>query len=147
MTKIPTSKTTVSYAYNVKVNGKVIGTLQGFSPSESRALERIREIQNEVADTVEIVPGRTDFTISIDRLETYDSAMLQALGLPKTATLATLTDSFDIVEEIQGPTSAQKRVISYNGCWINTKSKTIREGTITVSESVSIWVTSITVIG
>lgn len=147
MTRIPNTKSVVSYAYTIKVNGIPIGTLQGFNPSENRALERVREIQNELIDTVEIVPGRTDFTITIDRLETYEKDLLRALGLPKTATISQLIDSFDIVEEIQGPTAAQRRVISYNGCWINNKNKTVREGTITVTENATIWVTSINVIG
>jgi len=147
MTRIPNTKTVVSYAYTIKINGKAVGTLQGFNPSEDRALERVREIMNEVDDTKEIVPGRTDYTIAVDRLETYDANLYQAFGLPKTAVLSQLTDGFDIVEEIQGPTSAQKRVISYNNCWIKNKAKTIREGTITVAESATVWCTSMTVIG
>ena len=146
MTRIPNTKSVVSYSYTVKVNGKAIGTLQGFNPSANTNLERVREIMNEVQDTVEITKGRTDYTISIDRLETYDESMLQALGLPKFTTLHELTDTIDIIEEIQGPTSSQRRVISYNKCRIQSINKTIREGTITVSESVTIWPTSVTVI-
>jgi len=101
MTRIPNSKTVVSYAYTIKVNGTPIGTLQGFNPGADRKLERIREIMNEIDDTKEIVPGRTDYTISINRLETYDADMLQALGLPRLATLHELTDPIDIIEEIK----------------------------------------------
>jgi hypothetical protein len=146
MTRIPNSKTVVSYAYTIKVNGTPIGTLQGFNPGADRKLERVREIMNEIDDTKEIVPGRTDYTISINRLETYDADMLQALGLPRLATLHELTDPIDIIEEIQGPTSSQRRVISYNKCVIQSINKTIQEGNITVSQSVVIWPTSITVL-
>ena len=146
MTLIPNVSTVVSYSYSVKCNGQIIGVLQGFNPSSDRRLERVREIMNEARDTVEIVPGRTDFTISITRLETYAADMLQALGFPKTATLDMLQTPIDIIEEIQGPTAAQRRVISYNKCWIQSINKTIQEGNITVSQSVVIWPTSITVL-
>jgi hypothetical protein len=80
-TSIPNTKTVVSYSYTVlDAQSKAIGTLQGFNPSASRALERVREIMNEVADTKEIVPGRTDFTISLDRLEMYNSGMVKDTG-------------------------------------------------------------------
>ena len=145
MTRIPSTKTVVSFAYTIKCNGTAIGTLQGFNPSANTTLERVREIMNEVQDTVEITKGRTDYTISIDRLETYDAGMLKALGLPSTTVLHELTEPIDIVEEITGPLG-QRRAISYNKCMIQSINKTIREGTITVSENVVIWPTSMTVL-
>lgn len=145
MTRIPSTKTVVSYAYSIKANGVVIGTLQGFSPSANRDLQRIREIKNELIDTVEIVPGRTDYTLSIDKLETYDTTLMKALGYTNFTTLHEMTDPIDIVEEISGPNGA-RRVISYNKCWIQSVSKTVREGTVTVSEQVTVFPTSVSVI-
>jgi hypothetical protein len=143
-TSIPNTKTVVSYSYTVlDAQSKAIGTLQGFNPSASRALERVREIMNEVADTKEIVPGRTDFTISLDRLEMYNSGMVKAIGFGSDD-IANLTDPITIMEVIRGP-QGQTRTIAYQDCWINTWSKTIQEGTITVRESVSLWVTKITI--
>jgi hypothetical protein len=145
MTRIPNTKSVVSYAYTVKANGTKVGTLQGFNPSANRNLERVREIMNEEVDTVEIVPGRTDFTISVDRFETYDAAVMQALGYAEFDTLDKIVDSIDIVEEIQGP-NGLKRTIGYLQCWVNSVNKTVREGTITVSESVTLWPTKIQIL-
>jgi len=127
--------------------GKVIGTLQGFNPTSNRAVERVREIMNEVVDTVEIVPGRTEFSIQLDRLETYEETLMDALGLRDFDDLSQITDGIQIVEEIRGPASRGGviRKIAYNGCWIQSTAKTVREGTITVNETVTLQVTSITV--
>jgi PAS domain-containing protein len=118
-----------------------IGTLQGFDPSANRQLERIREIMNEDSDIFEIVPGRTEFTISIDRIETYNQAMLDALGYTSFEDISQITDPIQIVETITGPVSkgSPKRTIVYQNCWIQGWSKTIREGTITVTERVTLW--------
>jgi len=128
----------VSYAYTVKVNGTAVGTLQGFTPTSNRLLDRVREIQNEEIDIVEIVPGRSEFTITIDRLETYDTAMMKALGYGTLLTIDQIQTPFEIVEQLTGPLG-QTRVLSYQRCWVQNISKTVREGTITVSETVTIW--------
>lgn len=137
-TRIPNTRTAVSYAYTIKANGVPIGTLQGFNPSANRTLERVREILNEEVDTVEIVPGRTEFTITVDRLETYEKAMMDALGFASFEDISKVTDPILIVEEIRGP-QGQTRRIEYQRCWVQTWSKTIREGTITVTENVTLW--------
>ena len=141
MTRIPNTTTTVSYAYTVKAQGSVIGTLQGFNPTANRSLERIREILNEVTDIVEIVPGRTEFSITLDRLETYNESMMEALGFASFEDISQVTDPIQIVEEVRGPAALgnPSRTIVYERCWVQTWGKTIREGTITVTENVTLW--------
>lgn len=145
MTRIPNTTTTVSYAYTIKAAGKPIGTLQGFTPSANRQLDRVREIMNVIEDVVEITPGRSEFSITIDRLETYAESMMEALGFDGFTDLSQVIDGFQIVEEIRGPVArgGKRRVIVYDGCWIQNITKTIREGTTTVSESVTVQVTKI----
>jgi len=138
MTRIPNTNSVVSYAYTVKINGVAVGTLQGFNPTSNRTLERVRQIMNEEDDIFEIVPGRSEFSISIDRLETYDSAMMKVLGYGNLLTIDQIQTPFEIVEQLVGPLG-QTRAISYQKCWIQNISKTVREGTTTVSETVSIW--------
>lgn len=145
MTRIPNTKTAVSYAYTIKINGTPVGTLQGFNPTSNRFLDRVREIMNEEDDIVEIVPGRSEFTISIDRFETYDSAMMKALGYPLTTTIDQIQTPFEIVEQLIGPLG-QTRTISYQRCWVQSIAKTVREGTVTVSETVTIWPERIVVV-
>ena len=147
-TRIPNVKTVVSYSYTVKANGKAIGTLQGFNPSANRNLERVREIMgNDAAqDTFEIVPGRTEFTISIDRFETYDKAMMQALGYASLEDVSVVTEPISITEVVRDK-AGMSRIIEYQDCWIQSWAKTIREGTITVTETVTLWPTRIVVSG
>jgi len=135
----------VSYAYTIKVAGRPVGTLQGFTPTANRQLDRIREIMNELDDTVEIVPGRSEFSISIDRLETYERSIMEEFTFDGFTDLSQVIDSFQIVEEIRGPVAkgGRRRVIVYDGCWIQNITKTVREGTITVMESVTVQVTKI----
>jgi len=138
MTRIPNTTTTVSYAYTVKAQGSVIGTLQGFNPTANRSLERIREILNEATDIVEIVPGRTEFSITLDRLETYNESMMEALGFASFEDISQVTDPIQILEEVRGPSGAIRKIV-YERCWVQTWGKTIREGTITVTENVTLW--------
>ena len=141
MTLIPNTNTAVSYAYTIMVGNKKIGTLQGFNPSANRQLDRVREIMNEVDDIVEIVPGRSEFTLTIEKLETYDASMMDALGYASFEDISQITDPIDIVEEIRGPVSkgSPKRTIVYQRVWIQNWAKTIREGTITITETVTAW--------
>lgn len=145
MTRIPSTKSVVSYAYTIKADGIKIGNLQGFNPSSNRSLERIREIMNELDDTKEILPGRTDFQITIDRFETYDQAMMEVFDYPAFDFLHEIISPIDIIEEIQGPEN-RSRIIQYQDCWMQSISKTIREGTISVTESVTVWPTNVRII-
>jgi hypothetical protein len=146
-TLIPNTNTVVSYAYTISSTaGGVLGTLQGFNPSGNRQLERIRGIEfAPLQDTIEIVPGRTDFQMTADRFETYDKSMLEALGFETFEDLTQITDPIDITETLTNP-QGNTRTIHYVGVWVNNWSKTIREGTITVTENVTMWATSIRII-
>lgn len=140
MTRIPNTTTVASYAYTVKAGGSVIGTLQGFNPTANRTLERIREIMNTAEDIFEIVPGRTEFSITLDRLETYNQSMMEALGFSTFEDISKVTDPIQIVEEVRGPVPPGRvKIITYERCWIQTWGKTVREGTITVTENVTLW--------
>jgi hypothetical protein len=138
-TRIPSANTVVSYAYTVTDStGKAIGTLQGFSPSANRPLDRVRQIMNEEDDTKEIVPGRTDFTITVDRLETYGSNALKALGFSTSDDVSKIVDPINITEIVTNNVG-KTRTIHYSNCWVQSWSKSVREGTITVTESVTLW--------
>jgi hypothetical protein len=139
-TRIPLhANTVVSYAYTVTDStGNHIGTLQGFTTSANRPLDRVRQIMNEEDDTKEIVPGRTDFTITVDRLETYGSNALKALGFEVSSDVSKIVDPINITEVVTNAVG-QIRTIHYMNCWVQSWSKTIREGTITVTESVTLW--------
>jgi hypothetical protein len=139
-TQIPNTQSVVTYAYTIKANGVEIGTLQGFNPSANRPVERVREILNTLEDTFEIVPGRSEFKISIDRIETYNKNVIKALGYNIFGeSIAQIRDPITIVEQITGP-NGESRQIVYDRCWITSWSKTVQEGQITSKENVSLEV-------
>lgn len=148
MARVPITDTVASYAYLVKARGVPVGTLQGFDPSANRELQRIREIKHLAAglipDTLEIVPGRTENTINIEKLETYAQNMMEAFGFDTFETPEWQATPFDIVEELRDGNGRLIRVNHYEGCWIQTLGKSIREGTITVTETMTVQVTKVT---
>lgn len=153
----PNTKTVVSYTYTVTGAGKAkIATLQGFNPSYNRTLERVRELGNVDVDMLEIVPGRGEFTISLDRLETYSDNFATAIGLTG-AHVGGIGDGssgvipsnqkipFTVVETIKSSVTGKARTVTYNDCWIQSYAKTVREGTVLVAENMVIWPTSVNV--
>jgi len=143
MTRIPKTKSVVSYAYSVYANGVAVGNLQGFNPSQNRALDRVRQLMDEESDIVEIVPGRGEITLSVDRLELYDKPMMTALGYD--SDISKIVDPIQVRETITDPSTNKKRVITYVDCWIQNQSKSIREGTATVTETATLWPTKIVI--
>lgn len=143
-TQVPVTSTVVSYAYTISVNGKPIGTIQGFNPTSTRTTERIHEIQNVHKDTVEIVPGRTEIKITIDRMEIYTQHVVEALGLnPFEEGIVQITQPIDIIETLRDYTGVAKRTTTYANCWISSWAKQITEGTVTVKENVTVECESI----
>jgi len=137
-TLIPNTQSVVSYAYEIKSNGVSIGTLQGFNPSANRTVERVREISNTLEDTVEIVPGRSEFKITIDRIETYNKNVIKALGYNIFGeSIAQIRDPITIVEQITGP-NGESRQIVYDRCWLTGWSKTVGAGDITIKENATL---------
>ena len=143
MARIPNTDTTVSYSYALSANGKTIGTLQGFTPTNNRNLERVREINGTTttADIKEVVFGRGEITLRIDRFETYNTSVLEALGLT-IVDLSQITDPITITETMEDG-QGNVTTIQYLDCAIQSCSKTVREGTITVGEAVDLWPTQI----
>ena len=138
------SNSVVHYAYEFRVNGRKVGTVQNFNPSSTRALERIREIAYSNVDTIEIVPGRTDHQLQVERIETHVASMIDALGY-EPLNIADLNGSIQIIEVLHRPDGTRRRIV-YDRCWVNTHSKTINVGTVNVTESATLWPTTIIIL-
>ena len=136
------NQTVVYYQYKVLIDGQYVGTLQRFNPSTERDLERIREIGNPDEDTTEIAKGRSATQIVVERLELNKKALMQLLGSDDFVDIAEITESVDIVELITYP-GGQKRQIEYLKCVPKSQTKTISVDTITVTESITFWVTKV----
>jgi hypothetical protein len=138
MTRIPNTKTSVSYAYTISIDSKKVGTLQSFNPTSSKTLDRVRQLMDELDDIVEIVPGRTEHSIQIERLELYEDDSNLAFKV-----LDEQSIPFNIVETVKNG-SGKSRDIIYSDCWIQSINKTVREGQINVGLSVTVLPTKIT---
>lgn len=148
-TKIPKTTTVVSYAYELEIDGETIGTLQGFNPSQTRELQRIRAIDFELFDdTFEIAPGRTDLTITVEKLEVYKESLLSYInsGVMPAEGIVQMIRPFNIIETIADPGNTKRpaKIVVYRDCWISNYSKSVKEGTITVLEQAQIMVRAIT---
>ena len=98
----PNTKAEVFYSYEIKANGVKIGTLRRFNPSQTRTAERLREIANNGGAILEVVPGVTDFEITISKSKIYTESAAQAFGYD-VKTLQDIVDPVDIVEKAYHP--------------------------------------------
>lgn len=146
-TAIPQTEVAVSYAYQIQVDGKTIGTLQGFSISMNKDITRARGVFDwGTTDTVELIPGHTEVVIQVEKFEVYIKTLLDHFLVPSSSDvqsslqnigLPLFNESFNIVESVFSPSGAV-RVITYRDCLVRSYTKAIKEGTITVIENAAI---------
>jgi len=144
---IPKTQTAVFYSYTILLNNKEIGTIRSFSPSQDKTIERIREIATTSGQRViELVPGVTDISISVERFTLYKNDFMNAVGGKINSasdafqSLEEWVDPFDVEEVMTDPVTASERNITYKGCLISTLGKTIEVGTTYVAETATIQV-------
>lgn len=141
MPLIPNTRSAVFYSYTVKANGKQIGTLQRFNPTSTRQVQRLRGIQNNAGKVIEIVPGTTDDSITMDKVKLHRESMLGAFGYT-VKSIQDINDTIDI-EEIEHHPDGTTTTMTYAGCWISQYSKNTTEGTVLVVESMTVQVTQV----
>jgi len=137
----PNTKTEVYYSYEIKANGVKIGTLQRFNPSQTRTADRLREIANNGGAIIEIVPGITDFEITIAKSKIYTEAATDAFGYD-VKTLQDIVDPIDIVEKSYHPDGTVK-TYTWKDCWITRYGKTVAVGTTINAEDITLWPTEV----
>ncbi len=150
----------VFYSHHVTMSGIPIGTLQSLTMRQTRAAERIREVNAERGPVVkEIVWGGNDIEIDITRFEIYDNNIFTSMGIASVYDMYTLDNvnfRFDIVEIQYRPNSnitpgtrdlatVAQRVVIYEQCVPTSFTKTLDLGTIHVIESMTCYVTRIAV--
>jgi hypothetical protein len=104
-------------------------------------MDRHRGIQNNSGKVIEIVPGTTDDSITVDRICLHKSKMLEALGY-SVKTIQDIRDPIDI-EEIEHHPDGSSNTTTYAGCWISQNSKNVAVGTVMIIESATLQVTEI----
>lgn len=145
MTVLPNVRSAVWWAYTISVNGLAIGSLQNFAPTSTKTIERVREILFDSGNkVVDIVPGLTDITATLERIQLFSSNLFQAIGRDL-VTIEDMNDPFDILETLNRPGSAggaPVRII-YANCLFSEFGKTITVGTTFVVERATVQISTI----
>lgn len=136
-----------------------IGSLKTLNMRQSRAAERIREINAARGPVVkEIVWGGAEVELELTKIELFDSTIFKTMGVANITDIYSLDEvnfRFDIIE-IQfrpGSTTPKERdvapqatrVITYEQCVPTAFSKNIDSETPHIVEQMTCWVTSISI--
>lgn len=119
-----------SHSLTIKVNGQVIGLINGWNPAISRTITPIYQIATfhmgtRSGEKVEAVPGNiTGQTIGIQRYDLYTSRMEQAFGTTDLTMLSNQLDPFEVIERWQFPDTPMRpgggnEILRYTGCWFS----------------------------
>lgn len=144
---IPRAGQTVSsFSYSVLFDGKEVGNLQTFTPTQTRTTVRVRSLaqyQGNPGETFEIVPLVSEFTIEVGFLELYSKSVIEFMGYPSFSSIEELLSPIDIMEVMLKPDGNEKRRL-YQGCWVTKfNSSGITANGSVVTDAVSFAVTKV----
>jgi len=127
-TNAPATETATSHAIAIRSGGKRIGRIQSWTPSQSRAVTPIYEINAAtVGDVAENVPGvASGLTIQVVRYDLYTTRMEGAWGegFELREMLCNQNNPLNIEEKWVRPTG-EFRVYVYSGCWFSNMGRQI----------------------
>jgi len=136
-TAVPNTAHSVFYAYSIHVNGVEIGSLENISETSTRTVERIREVMfSRGAEVKEIVWGGTDTSVTMNRVELYNNAILESFGVEIFA-LEDFTFPVNITEIMQLPEAlgGGKRVLTFKDAVAENWSASKDTGTVRIVET------------
>lgn len=151
----PNTAHSVFYAYSISVgDGTPIGSFEKFGSSFTRTHERIREVLfNRGPITKEILWGTTDIQVTLTKVELYQEAIFQALGV-EVYSIEHFNQTVDIVETMYIPdktalsatnepptalpATLHTRVIVYEDCVPTNVSKSVDTSTAKVAEDMTL---------
>lgn len=151
VTTLPNTAHSVFYAYAIATTKSVdpIGSFEKFGSSFTRTHERIREIMFQRGPiTKEIIWGGTDIQVTLSKVELYEKAIFQALGVNifTIENFNLVVDVFEYMRIPETPGSPQEdaaapsstRVIVYQDCVPTTVSKDVDTTTAKVVENMTL---------
>ena len=143
MTVLPNVRSAVWWAYTIGVNGQAIGNLQSFNPTSSKTIERVREILFSSGNkVVDIVPGSTDISASVERILLFSENLFQSIGR-NLVSIEDFNDPFDVLETLNRPGSSTPVRTVYADCLISEYGRNITTGTTFVSETATFQISTI----
>jgi hypothetical protein len=141
MANIPNTAAQVHYSYELRTNGLRIGMVETFTPDQTRTLERLREIANNGGVIVEIVPGVSEYTLTLEHVHLYKKSLIKALGYD-IVNIQDIKDPIDIVEIANNPDGTKDKTV-YGKCWIQRSGKTVATTKTYVTDSITLWPTEV----
>ena len=124
----PFTNTATSHAIKIKVNGMMIGRIQSWSPSQSRAVQPVYEINSVTqGDVAENIPGVVSgLTIQVTRFDLYNLRMEQAWGegFDLREMICNQANPLSITEHWIKPSGEYSSYV-YSGCWFSNMGRQI----------------------
>ena len=149
MTVLPTNlKAAVWWAYDILMNQTPVGSLQNFSPTQAKTIERVRQIffsdntNGGGPRVIDMVPGITDISATVERIRMFESNLLQAMDLDEFS-LEDINDPFTILESLHRPSGGDIET-SYSLCLFSEFGHAIQIGTSYIMERATVQIGTVT---
>lgn len=106
----------------IRANGKIVGRIQSFAPTQSRTITRIFELNRySTGRGVDLVPGVVnDDVVDVEGLELWTEPLEEALGASSSGILASLADQYIPFEfeEVWERPDGGRQTITYYGSFL-----------------------------
>lgn len=143
MTILPNISSAVWWAYQIAVDREPIGNLQSFSPTSTKTIDRVRQINFAIGPKVtDLVPGPTDINATLERIRMFQVNLFEAIGRD-VVTIEDLNEPFDLVETLFRPGTGTPARTVYSQCLFTEYGQTIQVGTTFVMERATVAVATI----
>lgn len=126
MQQVPETTIRTSHAITIKANGKTVGQVQTWAPTQSRNVKHCYQLATwdgttRSGNVTENVPGNiTGLTIQVSRYDLFASRMEEVWGSPTAFYM--LTNQFkplEITEKWVNPVKNTVERVTYYGCWFS----------------------------
>lgn len=122
---LPNTRTRLTHALTIRSgNGRVVGAISAFSPSQSRVIEDEFEVDAQASGMpIDVVPQVVNHReIRVRRYDLYNRLMEEAFGTDELIVLADQARPFSVREVWRGPSGVLvggQRIYEYRGCWFS----------------------------
>ena len=129
--QLPLTKTRLTHALTIRSgNGRVVGAMKAFSPSQSRVIDEEYEVDSQASGLpIDLIPQTVNRReIRVERYDLYNVLMEEAFGSTELVTLADQSRPFSLREVWRGPSGVLvggQRIYEYLGCWFSDLGRTL----------------------
>lgn len=123
---VPVTAIKTSHAVSIRINGKTIGRIQTWNPSQTRGVVGAYELNAATSgEVVENVPGNIGgLNIRVDRFELYKEPMMEIWGGVRWEMLTDQTNPLSVNEKWRFPDGTTETKV-FVGCWFTSTGYTL----------------------